>query len=373
MKKILFVITLIIIILSIASPAMAMDIEGINVEIKVLEAEDYEKLDEETGETLIGQNIKVKVLNEDYLSGKIYNLDNSFENDYYRQAKRLRVGDKVKMILYIGEEGRVNYFYILNKNIYYHAIWLSGLFFALLIIIGRKKGLKSAISLALTLAVVIFIMIPLLKNGYKPVPVTVLSCTVVTIVTLIIVGGFGSKSLSAILGTLGGLLVAWGLSAIVAEAGNMTSITTTEVEMLMYNDLGIMYNLRGILLSGIIIGCLGAIMDVAMSISSTIHQIKEANDTLTSKELFNAGMSVGCDIIGTMANTLVLAYTGSALTMILVQSTYGMPITDLLNHDFIFVEVLRTLAGSIGMILTVPFTALLASFLVKRKSHIKIN
>ena len=96
------------------------------------------------------------------------------------------------------------------------------------------------------------------------------------------------------------------------------------------------------------------------------YQILLKNNDMTKNDLFKAGMDVGCDIIGTMANTLTLAYTGSALTMILVQSTYGFSIADLLNHDFIFVEVLRSLAGSIGMILTVPLTALLASMLASR-------
>lgn len=370
MKKFLLIlISLITVVNVFSSASAALDIEGENCRVEVLEAEGYIDPENDSCQGYTGQKLKIKVLSDNYLNGKEFYIDNAFENDYYRQAKTLQVGDKVDMILYIGEEGRVNYFYILNKNIYYHGIWLAGLFLVLLIVIGRKKGIKSALSLVLTLLIIIFVMIPALKNGRNPVPATILSCLAVTVITMLIVGGFGSKSLSAILGTVGGLLAAWGLAAIVSKVGNMTAITTAEVEMLMYSDTGVIYNLRGILLSGIIIGCLGAIMDVAMSISSSIHQIREANKELTSKDLFKAGMEVGCDIIGTMANTLVLAYTGSALTMILVLSTNDMSIIDLLNHDFIFVEVLRTLAGSIGMVLTVPFTAFLASFLLKRSKR----
>ncbi len=368
MKKfsILFLFFLLVLNHSSSANASYYDLEGVNVDVVILEAEDKEYPDNDTCQGVNGQKLRIKILTDNYLKDKEFVVDNYFENDYYKQAKKLNAGDKVSMVLYIGEEGRVNYFYILSKNIYHHAIWLSIVFLALLIIIGRKKGIKSAVSLLLTLVFIIFIMLPLLKKGYPPVPVTIISSIIVTIITMLIVGGMGSKALAAILGTLCGLLAAWGLSSIVAEAGSMTAFTTPEVELLMYNELGIIYNLKGILLSGIIIGCLGAIMDVAMSISSSIHQIKQANTSLSSKDLFTAGMEVGCDIIGTMTNTLVLAYTGSALTMILVQSTYNMSIVDLLNHDFIFVEVLRTLAGSIGMILTVPFTAFLASFLSKK-------
>lgn len=368
MKRVLLIMIALFAVFSFfASAKASFDIEGITCKVEVLEAEGYFDAENNSCQGYTGQKLKIKVLSDNYLNGKEFNIDNAFENDYYRQAKTLNVGDKVDIILYIGEEGRVNFFYILNKNIYYHGIWLAILFLVLLIIIGRKKGIKSALSLVLTLLIVIFVMIPALKNGRNPVPATILSCLAVTVITMFIVGGFGSKSLSAILGTLGGLLTAWGLAAIVSKVGNMTAITTAEVEMLMYSDTDVIYNLRGILLSGIIIGCLGAIMDVAMSISSSIHQIREANNQLTSKDLFKSGMEVGCDIIGTMANTLVLAYTGSALTMILVQSTNNMSIIDLLNHDFIFVEILRTLAGSIGMVLTVPFTAVLASFFAKHK------
>ena len=368
MKKAKIVLILLIMLAAGTQPALAdYENEGVELTVKVIEAEDYTIESDDACSFTSGQKVTIKILDGGVYYGREYKLDNTFENDYYRQAKHLKEGDVIEVILYFSEEGRVDDFYIYSRVIYYHAIWLIVLFFVVLILVGRKKGLKSAISLGLTLGIVIFVMIPLLKRGYSPVPVTILSSLVVTVVTLTIVGGFTVKSLSAILGTVAGLLVAWALSAVVANMGNMTAIATEEVEMLMYNNSDITYNLKGILLSGIIIGCLGAVMDVAMSISSAVNQVKMANPDLGKYDLFVSGMDVGCDIIGTMANTLILAYTGSALTMILVQSTYGFSISDMLNHDFILEEVLRSLAGSIGMILAVPFTALIASQTAKLK------
>ncbi len=144
----------------------------------------------------------------------------------------------------------------------------------------------------------------------------------ITIVTIFVIGGINSKSIAAIIGTSSGVLIAGIIAYIVGSQVRLTGLSAEEATMLMYIPQGIDFDFRSLLFSGIILGALGAIMDVGMSISSSIEEIHNANQSLTTKELFNAGMNVGKDIMGTMTNTLILAYTGSSIPLLLLFMAY---------------------------------------------------
>lgn len=345
--------------------------DGHLVFARVKTVENREEYNEEAGKNLIVQTIEVEVYSNSPLKGRTYTFDHTTGSDYYKRDMTLSPGDKIKVELYISEEG-----YLIQSNVfdivrYPLVFWLIGLFIILLIIVGRKQGLKTALSMVITISAIVFVLLPLLKKGWAPIPLTIGICAVITIATFLITAGFTSKAFSAILGTCGGLIVAGLLSALVAHIAKMNGYSSEVVEFLIYNPQGTIYNLRGLLLAGILIGCLGAVMDVAMSISSSIYEIKQAGGHLSRTDLYKSGMRVGSDIIGTMSNTLILAYTGGSLGFILGIMAFDIPMLDVLNHDFIMAEVLRSIAGSIGIILTVPITAILAATLYARKKDAK--
>lgn len=149
----------------------------------------------------------------------------------------------------------------------------------------------------------------------------------------------------------------------------ITGIDTSAVELLMIIETDVVFNYQGILTAGILIGCIGAVMDVGMSISSAINEMAKIDPTLTRHKLYTSGIAVGKDIIGTMANTLILAYTGGSIMLMVVWSVYGISYADMLNKGYIVIEVAKSLCGSIGMVMTIPLTAYIASHLVRRDIH----
>lgn len=243
---------------------------------------------------------------------------------------------------------------------------LAGAFIFILIVIGGRKGLKSVISLIISGGAIFFVMLPAFFRGYDPILITILISTIVSIITLIIISGKNIKTLAAIIGTTGGVLVAGILAYITGCAAQLTGFSDEEMQSLLFIPQQINFDYQGILFSGMIIGALGAVMDVGMSIASAIEEIKLANPSFGTLSLIRAGMNVGRDIMGTMANTLILAYTGGAIPLMLVFMAYNTPLIKVINLDLIATEVVRALTGSIGLIIAVPITSIAAGILCAR-------
>lgn len=272
-------------------------------------------------------------------------------------------GDEV--ILYIEPDGdAIGSAYIADYARDKKMLYLALFFILLLAVIGGRQGIKSIVSLAITGCAIFLVLLPLIFKGYHPISTTVLISAVVTAITLIIIGGLSTKTMAAIIGTTGGVLVAGLLAFLVGTAAQLTGFSDEEMQMLLYIPQQVGFDYKGILFAGMIIGALGAVMDVGMSIASAVEEIKRANPLLKSGELIKAGMNVGRDIMGTMANTLILAYTGGAIPLMLVFMAYDMPMLKMMNLDLIATEVVRALAGSVGLILAVPITAITAGLLL---------
>lgn len=246
-----------------------------------------------------------------------------------------------------------------------HLLGLALLFGALLVGIGGKKGVFSLLSLALIGILIIYVLIPLLLRGYNPITLAVVVAAVSTAFTITLVGGANRKALSAIIGTVGGVLVAGILAIFVGRAINATGLAGQEAQMLLFIPQGVNFDFRGLLMAGIIIGALGAVMDIGMSIASSVTEVRRVNPGLRRRDLFWSGMNVGRDVMGTMANTLILAYTGGALSLLLLVRAYNVEFIRLINMDSIASEVMRALAGSIGLVSAIPLTALAAAWLAK--------
>lgn len=240
----------------------------------------------------------------------------------------------------------------------------GALFFAMLLLIGQKKGLTSIISIVSTVALIFFLLMPMILNGFCPIASSVLVGILSTIITIYLVGGFNSKSSSAIIGTSTSLIFAGGLSMLTIYFAHLTGFAGEE-PMFLYTarpDL----SFTGILSASMVIAALGALMDTSVSIASTINEIHETDNSLSVRQLFKSGMNVGRDIIGTMSNTLILVYLGSSLPLVLLSSNIDM--NKFFNLNQVATEILSALTGSIAILICVPITAIIAAILIKRKN-----
>ncbi|MCL2357565.1 MAG: YibE/F family protein [Defluviitaleaceae bacterium] len=289
------------------------------------------------------------------------------DGEYIRTAHtvmtdtEIRRGDRI-LLIYNEFRGQFFFFDFVRIN---HIFLLGFVFFGLLLAFGRGKGVAATVALGLTCAAIFLVFIPAILAGVNIYAATFLLCTYGVLVTLLLVVGFNTKTLSAALGCLGGILFAGGLMLIMNVTLRLTGFVDHDAQQLF--ALPYPVNLRAIIFSGVIIGAMGAIMDVAMSIASSLWELKRF-DKADFAELFKSGINIGQDIMGTMLNTLILAYIGSSLSMILVLSAGTLSPTRLMNTEMIAVEILRALIGSFGMLLAIPLTAAICAWLYSAPS-----
>lgn len=240
------------------------------------------------------------------------------------------------------------------------------LFILMLWLVGGKKGLKSALCLALTFVLTVFVYFPLVYRGFSPFWAAALVCVVSTVITIFFVAGTNVKSVAAIAGTAFGVLVAGVLAVIFGQLAGISGYNVSEVESLLFVGQNVPIDIGGLLFSGILISTLGAVMDVGMSLASTLDEIHEKKPELSVSELFRSGINVGRDMMGTMSNTLILAFVGGSIITLMLDYCYDLSYYQLINSNNICIEIMQGLAGTIGIVLTVPFTSLLAAVLIKR-------
>lgn len=246
-------------------------------------------------------------------------------------------------------------------------LYLVVIFLGSLIIVGGSKGVKTIVTLTITVLLILKVLLPLILAGYNPALVAILICEIITVMALLFVSGFNHKTLAAIIGTSGGIGIAGLLAFAIGSMAHLTGLGNDEaIHLILYSR---QLDFKGLLFAGIIIGAMGAVMDVGISISSSIHEIKTNNPGMTMGSLMSAGMNVGRDIMGTMSNTLILAYAGSSLNLLLLFTTYEIPFNEIIGRDNLAAEIVRALAGSVGLIATIPLTALIAALLAEKSSR----
>jgi uncharacterized membrane protein len=243
----------------------------------------------------------------------------------------------------------------------------AGLYLLSLIIIGGKQGLKGCIGLVFTFFCMIFVYIPLIYQNYSPFGVAVFVCFLTTLVTMYLIGGPTRKTIAATLGTLAGVVIA-GLSAqLFSMASGINGYNVSDIESLMtlWNTNGI--QVGGLLFSGLLISALGAVMDVAMSVSSSMQEVYAQSPEMTKMELFRSGLRIGRDMMGTDSNTLILAFVGGSVSMLLLDYSYDLPYQQIINSNNIGIAIMQGLAGSFGVVLSVPVTVLICTLLYHQK------
>ena len=247
-------------------------------------------------------------------------------------------------------------------------ILLFGLLYLVaLIAVGGRQGLKASAGLIITFFIIIFIWIPLIYLRVSPIRSAVVICALTTILTFWCIGGISRKTITATLGTVSGVVIAGIFAEIFSLATGISGWNVSNIETLLTIWESNRIKVGGLLFAGILISALGAEMDVAMSISSSMQEVCRQNPGISRWELFCAGMRVGRDMMGTDSNTLLLAFVGTEVSQLVLNFAYDLPAAQVLNSNNIGIAVMQGLSGSFGIVLSVPITVLIASWIFRGK------
>lgn len=283
----------------------------------------------------------------------------------------LKVGDSAVLIVSTYADGsHTATVYEFNRLLALAAI--IALFVIATVLVGGKTGAKSLVGLVITLICIFLILLPMLMKGFPTLLTVFLICAYVAVVSFTILGGVSRKTLCASLATICGIAVAL-LFGLAAQAlARIDGLRLADVEpLLQLRQTGTPIGLRYLLVGGIVISALGAVMDVAMSIASAISEIRSVNPALSTKELFRSGMNIGRDMVGTMTNTLILAFLGSSFVIVIYLYSIGLQPYQLLSSSYFAIEVISGISSSIGVIISVPLTALISAYVMGGKKLLK--
>ncbi|MEW6622037.1 MAG: YibE/F family protein [Bacillota bacterium] len=372
MRKLLFILSILMTLLLLTSTLISAEnppeslYQDDLIEPVMARAQIIDMMYEETLEYGFVQQVFIAKILSGEFKGEQVLVENTFSGNPAMDMY-INPGDKVILAMEV-VDNQITAAYPQDFYREFHIYLIIALFILSIIIIGQFKGLKAVITLAITVFLIAKVMLPGMLKGYDPLLLAVGICIVVTTITLLVISGINRKSLAAIVGTTGGVLVAALISIWIGKAAKLTGLSAQEAQMLMYIAENVGFNFKNLLFAGIIIGALGAVMDVSISIASSMEEIRVNNPGITRTKLIRSGMNVGKDIMGTMTNTLILAYTGTSIPLLLLFLAYQQSFLKIINMDFIATEFVRALSGSIGLVLAIPFTALISAALMKKQT-----
>lgn len=310
------------------------------------------------------QHLKIKILNGTHKEEELtirHTIERIMPGSYiFKQGDKilLRITENKGIIETIKIEEKVR-----DINIFLILL----LFVILLLLFGKISGLKTLISLIFTIGTIILIYIPLILNGFNPILASILVSILSIVVTLLIISGNNKKTYVAIISTSIGVIFSGIIAILFGKFASLTGLSEDSAISLAYIPQYRNLNYQGILFGTILIGAIGAIMDVAISIASSLWEIKEINSNINKNEMIKSGFNIGRDILGSMSNTLILAYVGTTLHLIMLFIVYRVKFIEIINLDSIATEIIRAMAGSIGLIITIPITVLISTFVYIEK------
>ena len=268
------------------------------------------------------------------------------------------VGMRVIVLQSVAGDSTITSIYSQDREWVIYAF--AAAYLVVLCLVGGKQGIKGALGLVFTFFCIIFVYLPLVYRGLSPFWVSVFICVITTLVTMYLIGGPTRKTLVATGGTVAGVVIAGISATIFSMATGITGWNVSDIESLLTLASTSGVQVGGLLFSGLLISSLGAVMDVAMSIGSAIAEIHAQNPALSRGELFKAGMHVGRDMMGTDSNTLILAFAGGSISMLVLDYAYSLPYQQIINSNNIGIAIMQGLSGSFGIVLAVPVTVTLA-------------
>ncbi len=338
--------------------------DGETLRARVIRVNDVTSTSVNGESEIVTVSFKAQVLDGER-RGKTVEVIQEIDKTYAFSPRQVEQNDKILIEGYT-EDGKT-LFYFGDYVRITPLIWLLVIFCVLIIVFSKMQGLKTIISLGFTCISVFCVLIPAILNGHNIYIWSILVCVYITVMTLLIISGYNKKALCAGVGCVSGVLCS-GLVVLISDKFlNMTGLLEEESVYLyqLYPDNPI--NLKAIIFAMIIVGALGAVMDVSMSISSALSELKIKSPDIRPKELMKSGFTIGRDMLGTMANTLVLAYIGSSLTSVLLLVAYNSSLGQVINKEMIIAEILQALAGSMGMLLTLPLTSAVCAAIYCKK------
>lgn len=297
---------------------------------------------------------------------KIYTIEFPI---YTEEAYNLSLKKGNKVVVY--RENEDDNYYITDIDRRGNYLGMGIIFSLLTLVLAKRRGAKSLLALGITIYLIFYFFIPYTVKGYSPILISVVTALLSSIITILFVAGFTHKGVVAIIGSVGGTIFSGVLSYWLIKLMSFSGYPT--LDSISYIEILRGVRVKELVPAGIILGSMGAIMDVSMSISSALTEIREKSPHLGSKEIYNSGLNIGKDMVGTMVNTLILAYIGSSLFEMIVinKNLESLPFIRLLNYEFIGVEILKSFAGSVGILVSIPLTAYFGAHLHRRYRDIK--
>ena len=360
MKKIFIFIFLSLFFLPLATLAQDLHQEE-NFKAKVIEVLEEKEVVDESGLVIVQQNLKLVATSGSLEDQEI--VFNGVDNFQFLSSRAYEVGDKLIMSHSLNEDS-VDNFFILDYDRTPSILWLGFIFVLSVLVVGRWKGLRSLLALIISFLVIIKFIIPQILAGQNPVLISVIGGVVILFFSIYLTQGFNKKAHLANLALIISLLFVAGLSLLFTEIAQLSGYAGEQTIFLLEMTQGSL-NLRGLLLAGIMIGTLGVLDDVIISQVSAVEQIKQANSSLSKKQVYKMSSKIGIDHITSMINTLFFAYAGVALPLLILFSQsdiVGLNLGQIINNEVVSTEIIRTLLGSIGIILAVPIANWLASY-----------
>ena len=300
------------------------------------------------------------------LKGENITSDQTIYANYYPQQEPVTVGDKVLVFANTYTEGMD-----WSMLEYYRSdsILILGIIFAAVILVfGRFKGVNTLVSLAFTVLAVFAVFVPSVLSGQNIYVWAIVTCIYTIVMTMLLVNGADKKSFAAGMGCFLGVAIAGLLTVIMDKILMLTGMLNEDTLYLQMIQTQNPIDLKGIIFAAIVIGAMGAIMDVAMDIASSLNELRNNIPDISSSKLIKSGFNIGRDVMGTMANTLVLAYIGSSLSTTLLLVAYNVTFVELMNMELIVVELLQALVGSIGILMSIPMTSFICAAIYPKRS-----
>ena len=327
-------------------------------------SEDYKASDAFEGQNVGSQIVMIKITSGEY-KGLSMSAINYLGAMY---GTPLKEGDRIVTSLYVeNDEVKSATVYEIDRMPIILLLLLA--FVIITVLIGGKKGALSLMGLLITVVSLIWILIPLLMKGAPTLLATLLICIYVSIISFTLLDGISKKTLCADIGTIGGMALALIFGWIAQSLLKVNGMRMGDYvdALIQLKQSGTPLKISGLLSGGIVIASLGAVMDVAMSISSALRELTTVNPNLSKKDIWKSGMNIGRDMIGTMTNTLILAFVGSSFLLVIYIWSLGVPFYELGSSTLVATEMVHGLASSIGVILAVPLTILTCSFFYSHK------
>lgn len=336
---------------------------------EVFQAEVIEILQEkefinEDGSSSIQQNIKLRGLESEWQNKEI--IFQGIADYQVIKSNIYQVGDQVLVAFSPGPGGEEIY-YITDYIRYPSLYWLALIFVLLVFLIGRWKGLRALIGLAASFFVIMKIIVPQILSGSSPLLISIFGSILILLLVIYLTEGFKQKSHLAILSVVFSLIIVGILAILFTNISRLTGLAQEET-MFLIGFGKTMINFKGLLLAGIIIGTLGVLDDAVISQIASVEQLKTANPDLSKKQVYFNSMKIGVSHMSSMINTLFLVYAGASLPLLLLFTINEPPFlsfNQIINNEMIAIEIVRTLAGSVGLILSIPIATFLASYFLE--------